>query len=63
MSRPRKTDREIWLDEFAGWPFDQQAIALELVAFIHRQSMRRVKKTPDKEANGQQESLPGTAEK
>ena len=40
MARPRRTTEEEFYDVFAGWPADDQAIALRVMEQIHRIAKR-----------------------
>ena len=41
MARPQRSTRDAWIDTFADWPADEQEVALDLAACVHRQTKRR----------------------
>ena len=43
MARPQRSTRDAWIDTFADWPADEQEVALDLAACVHRQTKRKAK--------------------
>ena len=50
MARPQRSTRDSWIDTFADWPADEQEVALDLAACVHRQTKRKAK--PEAKTNG-----------
>ena len=50
MTRPQRSTRDAWIDTFADWPADEQEVALDLAACVHRQTKRKAK--PEAKTNG-----------
>jgi len=50
MARPQRSTRDAWIDTFADWPADEQEVALDLAACVHRQTKRKAK--PEAKTSG-----------
>ena len=50
MARPQRSTRDAWIDTFADWPADEQEVALDLAACVHRQTKRKTPKVEEKKA-------------